>query len=292
MCDPFEPKLPKLPFFIGDALLLGLAGLIFFKSETPFGAAQIMAYFGCIALGAFFSFLPFLLEYRGAVKLAETEGLTTVVAQVQQLEKIAAQISGATGQWQDVQSHATQTNSASREIAERMTAEVQAFTEFMRRANDTEKSALRLEVEKMRRAETEWLQILVRMLDHVYGLHQGALRSRQPNVISQISNFQDACRDVARRVGLAPFIAAEMEPFDEQRHQAFDGDAKPPAGALIAETIATGYTFQGKLLRPAIVRLQNGAPTAPELPAGSEPNTGANPGQSQLPLESAQPAAD
>jgi hypothetical protein len=28
-------------------------------------------------------------------------------------------------------------------------------------------------------------------------------------------------------------------------------------GAIIAETIAAGYTFQGKLLRPALVRLRD-----------------------------------
>ena len=113
-------------------------------------------------------------------------------------------------------------------------------------------------MEKLRRAENEWLQVLVRMLDHVYALHVGALRSSQPTLIDQVGNFQSACRDAARRVGLTPFIAGEAEPFDDQRHQVVDGKAKPASGSVIAETIAAGYTFQGKLLRPALVRLANG----------------------------------
>ena len=48
-----------------------------------------------------------------------------------------------------------------------MTGEVQALTEFMKRANDSERATLRLEVEKLRRWESEWLQVAVQMLDHV-----------------------------------------------------------------------------------------------------------------------------
>jgi len=110
----------------------------------------------------------------------------------------------------------------------------------------------------MRRAESEWLQVLMRMLDHVYALHVGALRTSQPGLIDQVGNFQNACRDVARRVGLSPFIAGDAEPFDGQRHRLAEGEAQPAPGAIISETVAAGYTFQGRLLRPALVRLANG----------------------------------
>jgi hypothetical protein len=139
-----------------------------------------------------------------------------------------------------------------------MGAEVNGFKEFMQRSNDTEKANLRLEVDKLRRMEADWLQVLVRMLDHVYALHQGAVRSGQPRVIEQLGNFQAACRDAARRVGLIPYAANAAEPFDAQRHQLVDVEAKAPAGAVVAETIAAGYTFQGRLIRPALVRVSNG----------------------------------
>jgi len=98
--------------------------------------------------------------------------------------------------------------------------------------------------------------VVVRLLDHTYALHQGSLRSGQPRLVEQLGHFQSACRDVARRVGLVPITAAAAEPFDSQRHQLVDNNAKPPSGAVIAETIATGYTFQGKMVRPVLVRLQ------------------------------------
>ena len=100
----------------------------------------------------------------------------------------------------------------------------------MQRANDSERATLRLEVEKLRRAEADWLQVLVRMLDHVYALHQGALRSGQPMLIEQVGNFQNACRDAARRVGLTPFTANEAEPFDAQRHQLIEDERHTAPG--------------------------------------------------------------
>jgi molecular chaperone GrpE (heat shock protein) len=77
-------------------------------------------------------------------------------------------------------------------------------------------------------------------------------------VIEQLGNFQAACRDAARRVGLIPYAANAAEPFDAQRHQLVDVEAKAPPGAIVAETVASGYTFQGRLIRPALVRLRNG----------------------------------
>ena len=46
-----------------------------------------------------------------------------------------------------------------------------------------------------------------------------AARSGQPQLAAQITNFQNACRGTARRIGLTPFVAAPDEPFDAERHQ-------------------------------------------------------------------------
>jgi len=86
----------------------------------------------------------------------------------------------------------------------------------------------------------------------------GAGRSGQPNLIAQMDHFQHACRDAARRIGLTPFTANPSDLFDAQRHQVLDGEPAPPEGATVAETVATGYTFQGRLLRPALVRVHGG----------------------------------
>jgi hypothetical protein len=85
-------------------------------------------------------------------------------------------------------------------------------------------------------------------------------------------------------VGLAPFTAAPAETFDERRHQAADAEAKPAAGAAVQETVMAGYTFQGKLLRPALVTLRNGNGAVHGEAAKPNGVSVSEADQSQLPL--------
>jgi hypothetical protein len=75
-----------------------------------------------------------------------------------------------------------------------------------------------------------------------------------------MGNFQNFCRDVARRVGLAAFAPKVHEPFDPERHQPAESQGAPVPGARVLEAVATGYTYQGRLLRPALVALENPRP--------------------------------
>jgi len=287
MRDSIAPKVAKWPFFLGDALSLGLAVVVNLQSRSPTGKWEVLTCIVCVTLGAGFGVLPFLLEYRTAAKRAEADGLASVVAQIQNLERLGAQISDATSRWQTVQEQADNTVLTAREVAGRISAEAREFTEFMQRMNDSEKAALRLEAEKLRRVEAEWLQVLIRVLDHVYALYRAAVRSGQEGLVTQLGNFQNACRDAAHRVGLTPFAAVQAETFNEQRHQTVDREGKPPAGATIDETIATGYTFQGKLLRPALVRLREANASDGRTPAfhPAEHAAESNVEQNSLPLE-------
>ena len=86
-------------------------------------------------------------------------------------------------------------------------------------------------------------------------------------------------------MGLTPFVAASEEKFDAQRHQSVDDQNKPSEGALIEETLANGYTFQGTLVRPALVRLRNG--NGHEVLTESKTETapvGQKPVEDELPL--------
>lgn len=277
MPDPNAPKISKWPFFAGDALLVCTALLVYVQAKLPLGTVELSLMAGCIVLGAALSVAPFVLEYQALVRIVDTQALKAMVSQVQNIEQVAEQIGNATARWQNAQDAADKTAATARTIAEKMAAEVKAFTEFMQKLNDSEKNTMRLEVEKFRRGEQEWLQVVVRMLDHVHALHAGAVRSGQPNLIEQLTHFQNACREAARRVGLIPFSASPAERFDPERHQEFEGDGKTAAGAEIVEMIATGYTFQGRMLRPTLVRLKNGAVTAPKEAIEQRPT--------QLPLE-------
>jgi molecular chaperone GrpE (heat shock protein) len=267
MRDRTPPILAKWPFFLADMALLGAAWLIFWQSRTPMTAWDAFFCAACVALGAVLGVAPYLLEYRAVMRLTEADRLAQAVLQIENIEIVGRQINQATAGWQTAHEQATKTVEAAREIAEGITTEARAFSDFLRKSNDAEKSHLRLEVDKLRRSENEWLQILVRILDHIFVLYQAAVRSGQPNLAEQLGQFQNACRDTARRVGLVAFVAIPGEPYDLKVHQLADASIAPAGEARIAQTIATGYSFQGQLLRPALVSLLAEEGPRPQEPA-------------------------
>ncbi|HUA68903.1 MAG TPA: nucleotide exchange factor GrpE [Candidatus Saccharimonadales bacterium] len=269
MNDVRDWKVPKWPFLLFGALLFAFAYLIVWKSPHPIGKWEIIACFAAAGLGSVMGIIPFLLDYRAMGKAIEVNALSAVAEKIQDLEKLATQISAATSQWDVVQNQAEKTAAGAKQIAEKMGAEVREFAEFMQKMNDSEKTSLRLEVEKLHRGESEWLQMLVHIFDHIFALHAAAMRSEQPKLAEQITHFQNACRGTVRRIGLTPFAIEPGEPFDATRHQLADSKQKPPEGSVVAETIGSGYTFQGKLLRPAVVRLREAEKPAPPLPSHS-----------------------
>lgn len=274
------PKVPKWPFFLADGLMLGLASYVNWQGKLPLPLDQIITIAVCVALGALLGILPFLLEYRALLKLIETSSLDSATEKIQDLAGFVAQIISATDHLQTVQVQADKTAGLAREITDRMTAEVRDFTTFMQKANDGEKATLRLEVEKLRRAENDWLNIVIYMLDHVFALNRAAVHSGQEKLIAQLGQFQNACRDAARRVGLVPILAAPGDAFDAQRHQLVEGNP-PPSAAVIAEMMALGFSFQGRLIRPVMVRIEQAMFNA-KIDAAAQVAVSGD--QSQLPL--------
>jgi molecular chaperone GrpE (heat shock protein) len=271
MNDVTNWKVPKWPFFLADALLMAFAYFFVLRAPRAIGHWEIAA--ACVAFGAVLGLIPFYLDYRAMGKAIEVNALGSVAEKIQDLEKLAAQIGSATNEWMNAQSLAEKTGAGAKQIADKMAAEVSEFSEFMKKMNDSEKATLRLEVEKLHRGEAEWLQVLVRIMDHVFSLHSAAVRTGDPKFADPITNFQNACRGTTRRIGLTPFAAGPDEPFNPERHQVAGGKEKPAEGALVAETVGAGYTFQGKLLRPALVKLREGNASAAkpaEEPAPAE----------------------
>jgi molecular chaperone GrpE (heat shock protein) len=264
------PSIAKWPFYAADLLLVGLAIWIVSHYPHPLSAWPVSLVVISVAGAALLGIWPHRAEYHTAVQFAEADGLTDAVKEIRGLQAVGEQIRLATAQWQSTQEISAKTVTTAREISDRIAAEAHAFTEFMQKANDSEKATLRLEVEKFRRGETQWVQVLVHLLDHVFALYQAGARSNQPNLEAQLGRFQEACRDVARRVGLAPFEATPDETFDAARHQLSDGQQPPPSDARIAQTLAAGYMFQGQLVRRSIVALRDGGNTDD---AGSQTET-------------------
>ncbi len=274
---------PLLPFVIADVLFVGMAGAILVFAHRPLLWWEALLMVACGAAAAWSLTAPILRQDANQQAHAQNASFAAAAAELQKLENLAAHIQSATGQWKSFETHAAASLEAARGLTESFSAETRGFAEILQKSNDGEKARLRLEVEKLRRMEGEWLQTLTRVLDHVFALFQAAQRTGQRSLIDQISLFQESCREAARRVGLAPLMPRLGEAFDPRAHQVFD-NTEPPEQAVVADIVATGFTFQGQLLRRAFVAVQApaAAPAAGAAPAESQ--------QNDLPLpEEAQP---
>lgn len=287
MSDRSETRLARWPSLSLIVCLASAAALdyaawwIVEKSDHPINIWMAVLALAAVGGAAWVAILPFFNDAQNAAKLEELDKLQSTANQIQNLEKVATQITIATAQWQSVQEHNAKAIESAKQVSEEMSQEALRFADFMQKANDSEKSTLRLEVDKLKRAEADWLQVLVRVLDHVYALHRAGKHSGQQTLIEQLAHFQNACRDAARRIGLVAFAPASGDGFEPGQHQTADGRKDIPDDAKVFETVATGYTFQGQMLRPALVLLE--APKAP-LPIQSAAAVQPTAGNAELPL--------
>jgi molecular chaperone GrpE len=261
-----KPPLPLWPFIVVDTLFLGLATLLLKFSHRPLPWPEGGLIVLCGALGAWSLVTPFLRRNADEQALSQVKLLAEATGQIQKLDQLAGQINGATQQWLELHSNATQAAESAKQVAEQMAVEAKAFTEFMQRAGETERTHLRVEVEKLRRAEGERLQVITHVLDHVFALFQAARHSGQPALLAQVEQFQNACREAARRIGLVQTAAQAGEAYDAKLHQLLE-NISASENALVADTLAAGYTYQGQLLRRPVVTLKmvnDEAPTTRE----------------------------
>jgi molecular chaperone GrpE (heat shock protein) len=267
MTNSVTPKLNKWPFVLGDLLLVGFALAAIARGPSPMTLWQTSVCLAATAAGAWLCVIPFLREHETASKLREADSLASTVEQIRNLEQIKTHVVNATDQWKAVQDQSTKTVTTAKDLTDSIRATMTEFCAFLKKANESEKNHLKLEIEKLRRGEAEWLQVTVHVLDHVFALNAAAARAGQPGLMAQMDQFQFACRDVVRRMGLVPVTPAVGELFDIQAHQVAASD-EPGNGKVVAGILAPGYTFQGQLVRRALVALK-----AVDERKGPEPQT-------------------
>jgi len=252
MSVPESPRIPTAPFLIGDLVLLGAATALVFLGHRPLATAEAVAVAVLCALGAWVMVLPFLRQHAAEVRLQEQAGLADTARQIGDLQAVAQSIREATARWQDIHEGARRAADTATGAVEKVSAEARSFTEALGRANDQEKQAMRLEIEKLRRGGTEHLQVLVHVLDHIHALYQAAARHGNNPLTMQLGQFRGACLDAVRRIGLVSHEAHPGDPFDPSAHQTPEG-REPASASRVASTIACGYSYQGQPVRRILV---------------------------------------
>lgn len=263
MSEQQTPRLPIAPFVIGDILILGLAGYLwlYHRAATAIDWKEMAVTGGLVAFGAWLSTIPFIRNHEAEMQHQEQKNLMDAASGMQKVDQLARQISTATAQWQDIQATATKTAAQSSGLIDRIQAESKSVVDALQRTSDAEKQVMRLEIDKLRRGENEFVQALVVTLDHTYALYLAGVRSGQPELARELAGFRAACLDGVRRVGLVAHEAEPGQPFNPQMHQTPDGSEVEP-GAIIGSVAACGYSLRGTPIRRIVV-----VPAAPPVTA-------------------------
>ncbi|HEY3855992.1 MAG TPA: nucleotide exchange factor GrpE [Verrucomicrobiae bacterium] len=248
-------RLPLWPFLLADAFLVGMGGLLLWLGHRPLLWWEASLIVVCVAAAAGSFIFPFTRRNHDDQALAQAKILSHTSLKLQQIDQLVAQITGATGQWREFHEQSSKNTAATKAVAESVSAEAKKTAELLQKADDIEKGNLRLEAEKLRKAEAEWIQIVVFILDHVFAVFQAAHRSGQPAFVEQMGLFQNSCRDAARRIGLVATLVKAGDPYDPNLHKLPD-NIVANGHSIVAETLATGYTFQGQIIRRPLVALK------------------------------------
>ena len=280
----------KIPFILGDLILLALASwIIVDHGGLPDGSRLILVVV-CILCGVIFSVLPFLFDHRADLKREEWDGMASVGEQMQHLPGLEQQIHQATGRWQGIQEECQKAVSEAAKVTQSLREESVRILEVMQSIDVAEKDHMRVELEKLKRGEGDWLQASVRVLDHVFALHRAARQSGQPKLIEQITHFQHAVLDVMRRVGLGLHEAEPKAPYDEAKHQVLEQKVDDFKEPMVAGTLAPGVSYQGRGVRLPLVRLVEASEYVP--PSSAESSPSATPGSENAPETSAEMSED
>ncbi len=159
------PTLPKLPFFVGDALLLLTAAFIASRSDAPLGAGPLLAISACVGLGAILAVIPFLVDYARRQDEALDQRQHTLASLSRETAAAAEQISIAAASLPALTQHAAQAAKLADHLPKLIQDKIHLLKEALAEASDAEIENLRQELATLRSAETEKLESTVDKID-------------------------------------------------------------------------------------------------------------------------------
>lgn len=86
------PKLPKIPFIVADVLLVVTAIIIANSGSGPLNPVMFFWIIFCVALGGVLACLPFYVEYKNSVRLAEYDLSQANLENAERIEAVMAGI--------------------------------------------------------------------------------------------------------------------------------------------------------------------------------------------------------
>jgi hypothetical protein len=307
------PRLPKLPFILGDIALLLLAALIADRHPHPLSPLPLLVITGCVAAGAMASFIPFLVNYARDQEEAAGALRRELGEQFKRLMMASEHLQHSTVQLKTIEEIATKNLQTAEKLPYRLQEKIAEFNQQLAETENEEHEALAQELAALRSGESERLAAIADKIARTtadWTKLEAALRQQ----------FADATQLEAKLTGVLAVIdarIASLEAVARAGEQIFvapspiaipaptpPGVTPPPAAAPAPSEPAAAPAAEAA---PAPDAAAPKPPRKPRKPKPEEPGPAAAPAEliaepvtdeppspenfSQVPAEETKPAA-
>jgi hypothetical protein len=151
------PRLPKLPFILGDIALLLLAAVIAYHHKDPLTPLPLLIITGCVVVGALASFIPFLINYARDQEEASAALRRELGEQFKRLMAASEHLQHSTVQLKTIEEIATKNLQVAEKLPYRLQEKIAEFNQQLAETENEEKEALEQELAALRAGESERL---------------------------------------------------------------------------------------------------------------------------------------
>jgi hypothetical protein len=151
------PRLPKLPFIVGDVALLLLAGFIAVRHPDPLSPLPLLIITGCVGAGCLAFIIPIVINYvrdqeelAGALRRELSEQFKRLMAASEHLQHSTVQL-------KTIEEIATKNLQAAEKLPYRLQEKIAEFNQQLAETESEDKEALEQELATLRSTENERL---------------------------------------------------------------------------------------------------------------------------------------
>lgn len=267
------PRLPKWPFLVGDAALLGVALLIALRSPQPFPAAVVLTIAGCVALAALLGSIPFLSDYAARQDEALDERQRNLEALTRTLGDAAEQISIAANGLHELNDLAQRQLHQAQQLPKELAEQMHDHDRQLNAATMKENTALREQLETLRAAGIADLKSATAQLREA----AAALTKHETALAQQLDATQSA---MTRLPGA----------LDQSRDEIVRALDKARIAA-VEQLVAAGNVIKNNLAAPPVVAAPVTPAPAPEPMAAPTPEPEPEPAPTPAAAEESEPAS-
>lgn len=279
------PKLPKWPFLLGDALLLGTAWMIAHQSRDAFAGGPLIAVTTCVALGALLGVIPFLSDYARKQDEALDDRQRSLESLSRTVAASSEQISIAAGGLHEITEIAHRNLKAAEQLPHKLQEKIAEFKAELENANSEEREELEKELATLRAGESERLESIADKIAKATAEFSKLEASAQKHVTAGAEAIAKASAAASQATGnLQEKLGAALAQL-EAKLAALDAASHSLKTAAAAPVRTPAHPAENAV-RPAKQPVP--APIAPEA-TPSEPTPAIVPTVSALPPETSLP---